>query len=416
MNISGKKLLILGGTRLMVHVVEIAKELEVYTVVTDMEPNSPAKLVCDKAYNISTSEIDEVVAMAREEKIDGVFVGYDDQNTGFAVEICRNLNIPFYATREQINITKNKILFKNMCKINGIPVVQDYTLNNIEFPCVVKPADSYSAKGITICFNKNEVNDAIQFAKEYSKSNQYLIEKYMDYSTADCVNIDYLLVDGEIILTMVGDKLVIKQGNKAPLTDAVIYPSKHVREYIDYIDSNMKTMFKKLGMKNGVVFIESFFSKNGFAIYEMGYRVGGGQSSILLNSICGVDYIKFLINFSLTGKMTDKVLPKINPSEIDNSCGLVVLVKAGKIAQISGIEEIRKIPEVVNITQYLYVGDTLDSKFLGTLGQTFARIHIVGKSKENMLNAMREIREILSVIDEHGQEMIIESNRIINTY
>ncbi len=38
-----KKLLILGGTTLMINVVKIAKDMGIYTIVTDRDPASPAK-------------------------------------------------------------------------------------------------------------------------------------------------------------------------------------------------------------------------------------------------------------------------------------------------------------------------------------------------------------------------------------
>lgn len=395
----------------MVHVVETAKKMGVYTIVTDMDPHSPAKRYADKAYDISTGEIDAVVRMAKAERVDGVFVGYDDQNTEFAVNICQQLELTFYATKDQIDITKNKIAFKNLCRNFGVPVVPEYSSDQVQFPCVVKPADSYSAKGITICFQEEELQNAIDFAKQYSKAGQYLIEKYMDYSVADCVNIDYLLIDGEIILTLVGDKRVVKQGNKAPLTDAVEYPSKHVLDYIQNVDSRVKEMFASLGMKNGTVFIESFYDKDGFAIYEMGYRVGGGQSSIILNYTTGFDYVEMLINYTLTGKMSDKADIRFDPVNCRNSCGMVLLVKPGTVSKIQGLDLIAELPGVINITQYLYEGDSVDNRFLGTLGQTFARIHIVADTKRELDEKEQYIRETLHVYDQNMQDMVVSNRR-----
>lgn len=407
MNIEGKRLLILGGTRLMVHVVNVAKELGIYTIVTDMDPKSPAKAVSDKAYDISTRDISAVVEMAQNEHIDGIFVGYDDQNTGYAVEVCSELGLPFYATKEQIDITKNKILFKNTCREFNVPVVREYNLSNREYPCVVKPADSYSAKGITICFNDDELERAIEYAKQFSTKKEFLIEKYMDYSSADCVNIDYLLVDGEIYLTMVGDKLVINQGHKAPLTDAVIYPSMHVEDYINNVDPQVKKMFSSLGMKNGTVFIESFWTEDGFVIYEMGYRVGGGQSSILFDHLYSVDYIKLLIQYSVTGKMTDQDLSSIDPRKCIPCAGIVLLVKPGIIKEIKGLEKIRNISEVINITQYLYEGDKIEERALGTLGQTFARIHLVAESFDKLNKAIQEVRNTIKIVNSDNTDLIV---------
>ena len=408
-DLKGKKLLILGGTTLMIHVVETARRMGVYTVVTDMNPTAPAKKRADASYDISTGDMVLLEEMAREEGIDGVFAGYDDFNTSVAVELCQRMGLPFYATKEQIDITKSKDQFKDACRAFGVPVVREYTRENVQYPCVVKPVDSYSAKGITICKNEAELEEGIEFALRFSKSKKY-IEKYMDKAHADCVNIDYVLVDGEIVLSAVGDKKVVLQENKAPLTAAVFYPSRHVDEYVRDVDENVKRMFRHLGMRNGTVFIESFFDADGFAIYEMGYRVGGGQSSILLDALCDVDYVKMLIRFALTGRMTENgEIPSIEPHFSEYSVGLVLLVKPGRIEKICGMEEVRAMDGVVNVTQYLYEGDGVADHLLGTLGQTFARIHAIAVSEEEINDIIGQIQGILHVCDSCGKDLLVEN-------
>ncbi|MBR2354233.1 MAG: ATP-grasp domain-containing protein [Clostridia bacterium] len=410
-SIKGKKLLILGGTTLMIHVVEQARRMGVYTIVTDMSPISPAKKYADKSFDISTGDMESLEKMAREQQIDGVFTGYDDFNTSVAVELCKRLSLPFYATEEQIEITKHKNQFKNLCRAFDVPVVKEYTKETVEFPCVVKPVDSYSAKGITICNNQDELTKGIEFALQFSKSKTYIIEKYMDPAHTDCVNIDYVIVDGRIVLSAVGDKKVVNQANRAPLTSAVFYPSKHVDAYIRSVDENVKRMFAHLNMKNGTVFIESFFDRDGFAIYEMGYRVGGGQSSILLDRLCQVDYVKMLIRYALSGCMTEQnMLPQIDVRFAKYSVGLVLLAKPGSVERICGIEDVREMDGVVNITQYLHEGDCVPDHLLGTLGQTFVRIHIIADTAESLNEKIRCIQDTLHVYDVNGNDLIVKKN------
>ena len=331
-SLKGKRLLILGGTTLMIHVVETAKAMGVFTIVTDLDPKSPAKQYSDLAFNVSTGNINDLYNLCIEENVDGIFTGYEDFNTGIACELCSLLNKPFYATKAQIDLTKNKITFKETCKKYGVPVVKEFlTYEDVEYPLVTKPADSYSGKGISICRNENELKTGIDFALKFSKSNQFLLEKFMDSQKVECINIDYLIKDGEIKLTAVGDKYVNnEQGNKTPLTSAVLYPSLRQSEYINTLDEKVKNMFRHLNMKNGTLFIESFYDEEGFHFYEMGYRVGGGQSSILLNKINGVDYIKMLISFALSGVMCDeKTFNEISPDFSCVACSLVLLMKDG---------------------------------------------------------------------------------------
>lgn len=404
--VAGKKILILGGTTSSMLVVETAKSMGIYTVVTDMNPTSPAKRIADKSYDVSTSEIDDVVLLAKTEGIDGVFAAYDDQNTLFASLICERMGLPFYATREQILATRSKTSFKSICKQHGVPTVEECGAR-IEYPCVVKPSDSYSAKGITICRSEGDLKKAITHALDYSPTNQYLVERYMDPKTTDCVNIEYLVRDGEIRLAAVGDKYVLSQAEKAPITAAVMYPSVYTREFANSeTDRRTKNMLKELGVRNGMIYIESFYDSEGFHFYEMGYRLGGGQSSVLLNEVQGIDYVKMLIRYALTASMcTNAEFEIVSPFLAKSCCGLVLHAKAGTI---DGIENnLCSINQVKRTTLFLDEGDSVSEQYIGTLGQTFARVHLVCETREELLKTICDLSERICATDASGHNLII---------
>ena len=79
-DLEGKKLLLLGGPALMSDIVEKAKSMGVYTIVTDWyEPDkSPAKKLADEYWMESVADIDKLTAMIKEHHIDGVFTNYTD--------------------------------------------------------------------------------------------------------------------------------------------------------------------------------------------------------------------------------------------------------------------------------------------------------------------------------------------------
>lgn len=412
MTIKGKKLLILGGTTLLIHVVNTAKQLGVYTIVTDKDPLSPAKAFADKAYNVSTGDMQALMELAKKEEIDGVFTGYEDFNTTVACQLCEKLNLPFYATQDQIDITKSKILFKETCKKYGVPVVKEYSeQKDIEYPCVTKPADSYSGKGILICNNKEEYEKGKEYAISFSPTKSFLVEKFMDSKKVECINIDYLIRDGQIKLSAVGDKYVNdEQGNKTPLTAGVVYPSIRQDEYIKTLNNKVITMFQNLGFKNGTLFIESFYDEEGFHFYEMGYRVGGGQSSILLNKMIGVDYLKMLITFAITGSMCDQsTWDKVTPCFSQSACSIVLLIKPGIVSRIEGLEIVDNLEDIVKYTQYYHIGEQMPERLVGTLGQTFAKFHIVSRDLPTLSKTVERVKDSIKVYDEKGENMLLST-------
>ena len=74
----GKKLLILGGIRLVCDIVKRAQNMGAYVVVADYLTDSPAKLIADEAVLIDALDVDAIVDYCRKANIDGVTTGFVD--------------------------------------------------------------------------------------------------------------------------------------------------------------------------------------------------------------------------------------------------------------------------------------------------------------------------------------------------
>ena len=70
--ISQKKLLILGANPETIPIVEAAREMGIFSIVTDYNPMAPAKKVADKSYNIDGMDVNALVNLSKEEQVDGV--------------------------------------------------------------------------------------------------------------------------------------------------------------------------------------------------------------------------------------------------------------------------------------------------------------------------------------------------------
>jgi biotin carboxylase len=423
-NVKGKRLVILGGIKMACSVVETAKNMGIYTIVVDYNEDSPAKKIADESFLVSTTDIDAVIKICKEKNVDGVFTSYIESMLPYCCDICRALDLPFYATGEQILITSDKYLFKELCRKNDVPTIKEFHLDDrfapedlskIVFPVFTKPADNSGARGMAVCQNMSDLEAGYKKALDFSKRNKVIVEKYMD-ANCHCVNIDYLICDGRFYLAGVGDKYVCRsQYGFAPITSSVVYPSKHIDEYISVLNEKVVKMFQSIGINNGAIFIEAFYDDEGFHFYEMGYRIGGGQYYIMNFQITGLNFMEMMLTHALTGKMVhgaDDLDGIINPKFPQVCCGLVIILGAGKITAIKGLEEVSDLKDVVNITQILELNDVLQQSDIGTLRQAFARIHIVSENEEYLNETITRIYALLTVEDEHGNNMIQPSLEI----
>ena len=121
-SIKGKKLLILGGTALACGTVEKAKQMGVFTIVTDDREDSPAKKVSDASFMVSATDVEALVDLCKEQEVDGVLTTYHDRLLPYAQEVSDRLGLPYLATAEQLEMIRNKKKSKNLCIEYGIPV------------------------------------------------------------------------------------------------------------------------------------------------------------------------------------------------------------------------------------------------------------------------------------------------------
>lgn len=402
-----KKVLILGANPETVSLIKKAKEMGLYTIVTDNNPEAFAKKYADKAINIDAVDVDSLEKFAREEDIDGVLVGVAEALLPSYCELCKRLALPCYSSIDKFNIMVNKSFFKDRCREYGVPTIEEYSieqLNLIEYPVIVKPVDSCSSKGITICKNEDELYKGIDFALQYSKSKKYLIERYM---SGDEVIAYYVMQDGTPIFAGMCDRYTYKQKDKVQLPVSYIFPSKHIDSYLMYSDEPVKKMIKGIGLDNGSIFFQCFVDDKGIVrTYEPGYRLNGAQEHLILSEVSDIDAKEMYINLALTGKVaTEKLEPKANPKHKEICCKLSPLVKTGKIKKIEGLEELEKLNDVVSISPSYDSGDIVDG--YGTLKQIICRFFIVSKQKTDLIDTINKIYSILKVENENGEDMLI---------
>lgn len=403
-----KKILIMGANPETISLIKKAKDMGLYTIVTDYDPNAYAKQFADESANVDAVDVDGLVALAKEKNVSGVVVGVSEALLPAYCEVCKRLGFPAYSTTDKFKIMTRKDYFKESCRKYGVPTIREYDpsdIENIKFPVIVKPVDSCSSKGIRVCHNHDELKKAVQYALLFSNSKKYLIEEYM---TGDEVISYYVIQDGNPIFVGMCDRYTYKpKDDLVQLPTSYIYPSRYIDSYIAHSDQGVKNMIKGLGLNNGSIFFQCFVdSENIVRTYEPGYRLNGAQEHLIISQTSGIDAKEMYINLALTGKVANIDLePLSNPKPSQISCKLSPLVRTGHISKIHGLEEIASLPDVVSINPSYREGDTVTGE--GTLKQIICRFFIVSENKENLKKTIDKIQNLLSVIDNNGEEMLI---------
>lgn len=423
-NLKGKRLLILGGIAPMVEVVERCHELGIEVYVTDYLKNSPAKKNADKSFMVSTTDIDAVVKLCRDECIDGIYTGNVDSMLPYYAQICSEMNFPCYGNLETFQIMIDKKQFKAICSEYGVPIVDDYQESDIDegnlfYPIIIKPVDSSGSRGISIVRSQKELDFGIKKALSYSPSKKYIVERYME---SEEVVLYYYLQDGNPVFATMCDRYVNKQQkNVAQLPTAYIFPSKYTDSHLEHSDKLIKKMLRKIGLTNGPIFLQAFVDKKVPHLYEPGYRTNGAREQYIVEAVCGVSSVDMLIHFALTGKMSEEDISDLIDPYLKGkyACKLSPLIGKGTISNIKGVDAIRNMPSVVKVVLNNDIGDSINDEKLGTLKQIAYRAFIVEDTIEDLKKTIDYIQNKVDYYDEEGKSMLLEmfdTNILLSDY
>lgn len=415
--LEGKRLLFLGGTKQTCDAVEIAKKLGVCTLVTDYYPDSsksPARQMADQDFSVNIFDVNALTELCRREHVDGVMTVANEQVFPAYVKICEIMGYPCYLSEKSRQIFANKENFKTLLKKCGLPTIPQYEvslpakkeeLDALHYPVIVKPSDSNASRGVSTCYGSNEMPAALEKAKDSSSQHHVLVERFMQ---CDDLIINYMFRDGDYRLCQMGDRFVNHSAEKAgSVTNLLVYPSVHMEEFLETAHPLLCDLFREAGVRDGVMFLQAFYENGKFFCYDPGYRTCGAQVYKMQEAACNVPQMEMLIRHALTGSMGPaEWMDRIDPAFHGRSgCNHAVLLKAGTVASVEGVEEVRAHPGVVNLTQFIEPGDTVGEQ--GTLKQTFARIHYLCDSPEELYETIRFVQDHLRVRSAEGDNLVI---------
>lgn len=411
--LQGKKLLILGSTAKTLDLVKYAKEIGVYTIIADWNDpaKTPVKMAADEHWEVSLLDYEELSKRIKYHKVDGIITGFTDSYLLPYQHLCELNNLPCYATKEVFEVTLDKARFKKMCLENGVPVVPEYDLLTIDINFIskenkilIKPVDNSGSRGIVVCDSPQKFQNCLDYALSFSKKKEVVIEKYMELDT---FSVSYTIQDGQISMSTMNDRIVHKVAGGGAATAGGRYPSRFIDSYIAKMDSRVRCMYKNLGVKNGVLFIQGFTDGTDYYFYEMGYRISGGRHYIYTDHQNNTNAAKNLIHFALTGRMADYVIgEKDNPKFKELCYQINIMGKEATIAKIEGFEYIKYIPEVFEANLFKKVGDNIGKD--GTTAQQVAGIYTIVKDEEHLASVCKRIQEHLIIEDAEGNNLMLE--------
>ena len=414
--LEGKKLLILGGGSDMVNVTVLAQSMGCIVHVLDWYDTlrSPAKLVADAYSDLSIFDTDAVVGYIKENGIDGVMTGYTDSYLDQYLKICEAAGLPHYGTEKSFGIGADKMLFKKACRESGVGVIPGTNAYDFEsvkafaeengYPLMLKPTDNSGSRGVIKCEQPEDLQRCYEYALSFSKSRNVIVERFMN---CESIGVVYQLAGKTARLAAVCDREVYQaQKDGSAIVSGTIYPSKYLDRYIAEVDAQMRAFLEKNEFVDGMVSPMAFVDEKGFYMCEMCYRPSGGHHFTLIKDQNGVDGLALLIEFAVTGK-TESYQPEKENPHFREYCGMVHIpgVPERTIAKIEGVDEIRKLPNILEVCEELQAGQEIGRD--GTTAQVLLSVWAKGCDYDGFKQTIAKVKSLLKVTDAEGNSLVL---------
>ena len=214
------------------------------------------------------------------------------------------------------------------------------------------------------------------------------------------------MVDGNIHLTATADRYTVKNGETTvPLPVAEVFPSRHAAEMKESLDGKIREMLAGMGIRYGLVLVQALWQDGEFFVYEMAYRLTGEQHYRLVERQKGISLSKMMIRLSLGEDISEYDTPLADDVNFTKpSINLAVLLNPGTIAEISGLERVYKIDEVISYNLTHKECDTVSAS--GDYSHMLIRINMVAEDYGALCRAVKDVNSFVRVISDKGEDMV----------
>lgn len=342
-----KRLLVLAAGILQVPVIKKAKDMGIYVIAADGNKNAEGLKYADKAIVVNITSEEDVLKVAREERIDGVIHPCSE----VAMNVMGRLNDELGLsgiTREQAIRATNKHLMREAFERGGAPSPKSILTKSVEDAWtqfqkldgdgILKPSRNSGSRGIAkvIKSGRDEENTSKEnFCRLYdvalneSRDKSVLLEQFIEGPE---FSIEIIVWNGRVNVLTVTDKKTTGTPHFVELGHN--QPSCYSADEVETLKAAAVAGVKALGVNNCACHAEAKLMDGKAYLMEIGARLGGDFISTELTHLStGIDMVAAAIDVAL-GTEPDLGI-KEKPKGV---CIRYFCPKPGKLVNISNTE------------------------------------------------------------------------------
>lgn len=347
-----KTLLLLGGSFQQTIAIKKAKEMGYKTIVCDYLPDNPGQFVADKFYLASTTDREEILNIAKKEKIDGILAYASDPAAPTAAYVAETLGLPSNPL-SSVEILCYKDRFREFLSKNGFNTPKSVALSyeeaetadigDLSFPVIVKPVDSSGSKGVSRVDCTYQLSEAIKNALSYSRCKKVIVEEWVERNGYQVAG-DGLSLNGKLVFRYFGNDH-FDSGCRNPFVPvAASFPYCGTNRIHIKIHNEVQRLISLLKMNNCTYNFDIRVDKDeNVYLMEIAPRNGGNYIPQVINYATGIDLVECAIKIALGESICNIKQPSITGfyayySVHSDSSGILQSIEISEMAQKHIIE------------------------------------------------------------------------------
>ncbi|MGB4268085.1 MAG: ATP-grasp domain-containing protein [Spirochaetota bacterium] len=331
-----KKLLYVGGAHSDIPLIQAAKNIGFYVITTGNRKDDLGHKYSDEFHSCDYSNKEEVLNLAEKLKIDFICPCCNDFSMISCSYVAEQLQLPGFDSYENTLTIHHKDKFREFCNTHNFPVpkAMNFTdfesviqsLNNFDFPIIVKPVDLTGGKGVARIDTVDQAHKLIKNAFSISKQKKIVIEEFIQGSNH---GLSTFLKDKKVVFYFCDDEHYYI--NKY-LVSGASCPSSVPQSVIDMLCNVYENMASLLNLKDGIFHTQFILKDNKPYITEICRRPPGDLYVKLVEYATGVAYSDYIIKAFTNGSLDDLTYKPIQ-SAITRHC--IMSSSSGRIKRIT---------------------------------------------------------------------------------
>jgi len=355
-----KKVLVIGGGKWQVPIIQKAKELGHYVICSNLYEDSVGFAYADESYVANVLDTEMNLSIAKKVNPDAVITDQSDIAVKTVAYVSETLGLKGIGT-DIADLYTNKLRMRQELNIPGLHHPQykiccskqdviDF-FKSIQNAIIIKPLANQSSRGIYKIVSQTDIETLFDITMGFSINGQILAEEYI----------------GGFELTVEGFKskddhttlAVSKKSHYASLP-SVAQSLTYLNEFSDFDRYALEKINDQLfdPLLFGITHVEYKFYNGRFYLIEAAVRGGGTKiSSHIIPMVSGVDVNRLLIEEAL-GKQ-----PAVIQKRAEEKCVILKFFDfpVGKVAKINGLDYLTNNVNIIDFDFEFKIGETISS-------------------------------------------------------